>query len=364
MKLHTSIRHFSGRLLATVAVALLAAPAARADYQSTVLSDTPLAYYPLNLDVDTGSTATDLSGNNNPGTYVNIYSGFNNVPGPSPFITNGISFDGLTTLVDLSTGSNLGLLNFSGPITLEAWVQPAAPSVFGNIIAKGYDGANNNFELQMRANNGNYTGGTYGPADIKGASGGVETTNWTYVVLTHDGTNWRIYVDGVMAQQNPDPVGAINFSAPWAIGTGTQSGANRLFTGNLSQVAMYNFGLSSNQVLNHFFVGKLGTTAAASRPMITTQPQPQSNYFGSSVTFSVGVLSALPTTNQWFKGASPLLGKTNATLTLSNVGPGDVASYSVRVGNSNGTTNSAAVSFTLLSPGATLRWNGTGNAGR
>src|SRR6266516_74857 len=82
-----------------------------------------LADYPLNLDVDTGSTATDLSGNGNYGTFVNIYSGFNNAVGPSAFITNAISFDGFTTYIDLGSGSNPGLLNFGGAITLEAWVQ-------------------------------------------------------------------------------------------------------------------------------------------------------------------------------------------------------------------------------------------------
>src|SRR6185436_13163949 len=81
----------------------------------------------------------------------------------------------------------------------------------------------------------------------------------------------------------------------------------------------------------------------------------------------VGVLSVLPTTNQWFKGATLLAGQTNATLTLFNVQPADVASYSVVVGNSNGTTNSAAASLSLLTvtpptPGASLAWN-TNNTG-
>src|SRR6185295_14129164 len=120
------------------AILLMAATAVRADYQSTVLSDSPTAFYPLNLNVDTGSTATDASGNGNPGTFVNINSTFNNVTGPSPFITNAISFDGSTTYIDLSGGSNPGLLNFAGAITLEAWVQPASPSQsLMNIIAKG-----------------------------------------------------------------------------------------------------------------------------------------------------------------------------------------------------------------------------------
>src|SRR5258708_4416976 len=88
----------NAKLLVALA-ALIGISVARADYISTVLADSPLAYYPLNLNVDTGSTSSDVSGNNNSGTYVNIASGFNNVAGPSPYITNGISFDGLSQYV-------------------------------------------------------------------------------------------------------------------------------------------------------------------------------------------------------------------------------------------------------------------------
>jgi autotransporter-associated beta strand protein len=367
MKIEITTPCRRGRLLVAIALVLTSVSAVRADYQSIVLGDTPLAYYPLNLAVDTGSTATDLSGNGNPGTYVNIYSGFNNVPGPSAYITNGVSFDGLSTYVDLSTGGNPGLLDFGGQITLEAWVQPASPTIFGDIVAKGFDSANNNYELEMRANSGSYTGGTYGPAGGQGASGGTQTTNWTHVVLTYDGTYWYMYVNGVLTQRNADAVGAINFSDPWRIGTGSADGASRLFTGNISQVALYNYGLSSAQVYAHYFAGQYGATPGNSKPIITAQPAAQSCYAGGAVQFSVGILSVLPTTNQWFIGAGAIPGQTNASLTLFNVQAADVANYRVVVGNSNGTTNSAAASLALLTvtpptTGASLAWN-TNNTG-
>src|SRR5882724_3330023 len=357
----------NGRILSALAVALIGASVARADYQSTVLSDTPLAYYPLNLAVDTGATASDVSGNNNPGTFVNIFSGFNNAVGPSSFITNAISFDGLSQYIDLG---NPALLSFAGPITLEAWVQPSSSSVFGDIIAKGYDSANNNYEIALRANGnngGNYFGGTYGPVGTRGASGGTQTTSWAHVVLTHDGSKWSIYVNGVLAQQNSDSVGAINFADPWRIGTGSADGASRFFTGNITEVAMYNYALSGSQVYNHYFAGQYGTTPNGAKPIITSQPSAQSAYAGGAARFTVGILSVLPTTNQWFKGASPILGQTNSTLTLLNVQAGDAADYSVLVGNVNGTTNSAPATLTLLTAptptvGNSLVWN-TNNSG-
>jgi len=364
MKNANTPRPFIGKFLSGL-MALIGICTARADYQSTVLGDSPLAYYPLNLDVDTSGTATDVSGNGNPGTYVNIFPGFNNVTGPSPYITNGVSFDGLTTYVDLSTGSNPGLLNFGGPITLEAWVQPANPGAsLNDIVAKGYDSSVDSSELQMRLNGGHYDGGAYNNTQGgRGAGGGTPTTNWTYVVCTFDGANWNMYLNSVRVGQGSDTTGALNFPTPWAIGSGTADGASRKFNGNISQVAIYNSGLSSNQVLNHYFRGKFNLDPNTSRPVITAQPQNQSTYIGGSVTFNVGVLSGSPTTNQWFKNGSPLSGKTNSSLVLNNVQSGDAVNYSVVVGNANGTTNSATASLSLFVP-AQLRWLGTGNSGQ
>lgn len=351
----------------TGALMLLALATAHADYPAVVLSDTPLAYYPLGVGFDAASSgiATDLSGNNNNGTYSGTGPGFNDVPGPSPYITNGIHFSGGFTWVDLS---NPALLNFAGPITMEAWVQLDAPaSSLGNIVAKGYDGSASNNEITLRANgNGtDFYGGTYSDTNgVQGASGGQQTTNWTHLVSTHDGSTWRLYVNGTLVQSNPESVGALGWDAAWRIGNGTANGSDRYFVGNISHVAIYNHALSAARVLDHLTEGLVGLPSANARPIITAQPVSQSNYAGGNATFSVAAVSALTMTNQWFKNSNPINGQTNASLTLTNVQAGDVATYSVRVGNANGTTNSVAASFTLLIAGNNLRWLGTGNSGQ
>jgi hypothetical protein len=360
MKIQKSTNRHCGGFLVTLALALTAAVTARAGYTNTVLLDNPLAFYPINADIDpTGTTATDISGNGNNGTYNGVDPQFNTVPGPSPSIPNALQFDGITgSFVDLSTGSNPGLLNFGGTITMEAWAQPAnTTEVPADILGKGFDGIS---EITMRANGGNYYGGYYTNGNTHAASGGVQTTNWTYLVCTYDNTNWNLYVNGALVQANPDSQGASSFSTPWAIGDGTTtSGNNRLFQGNLTEVAIYTNALTPAQVLNHFYMGELGTPASSSVPIIIAQPQPQTTVFGGTAIFSVGVVSALPTTNQWFKNGVPLTGKTNATLTLTGVGAGDAVNYSVVVGNANGTTNSVSASLTVLA-GHSLKWNSGG----
>ncbi|HZI33170.1 MAG TPA: LamG-like jellyroll fold domain-containing protein, partial [Candidatus Binatia bacterium] len=355
-----------GGFLAAVAITVLSAASARADYQSTVLADNPIAYYPLNLATDTKQNgggqylATDLSGNTNDGVYVNIYPGYNNVTGPSAYITNGVAFDYLE-YVDLSTGSNTALLNFSNTITMEAWVQPVSSTLSdADIIAKGYDSNLGYDEVTLRANGGSYYGGTYGPAGGKGVAGGTQTTDWTYVVCTYNGTNWNMYVNGELKATSPDTVGALDFPDPWAIGNGTADAANvRYFQGNISQVALYTNALTPGQVLTHYFVGKSGTTNPP--PIITADPASATRYAGSYVTFAVSALSATPMSYQWNRGTSPAVpldGETNATLKLSNLQPGDAGDYSVTITNTGGSSTSAAAVLTVLSgpaPGPTVQ---------
>ncbi len=358
MKIKMLSRVANQPTFAFIVLMLAGALNARADYTNTVLNDSPVAYYPLGVGYDSGTVATDLCGNTNNGTYVNTFPGFNDVPGPSPFITNGINFDGLSSYVDLSTGNNPGVLNFGGPITMEAWVQPSNPGQnLGDILAKGYDSGNNDNEVALRLNSSRYEGVTFSDSrGTQGAVGGVPTNNWQHVVSTFDGVNWNMYVNGILVGQSGDTVGAINFADAWHIGSGSVSGANRLFSGNISHVALYNHALTSGQVLTHYVMGIYGIDANTSVPIITLQPQPQSNFIGNSVTFSVSTLSIQPATNQWFKNNSPLNGQTNLTLTITNIQPGDATTYRVVVGNNNGTTNSDTVTLTLLSAGNSLRW--------
>lgn len=358
MKIKNSVRQTLGWYAIAAAAAMATVPIARADYQSTVLADTPLAFYPLNLDVDTGGTATDVSGNGNDGSYVNVFSGFNNATGPSAYITNAVSFNGVDTSVDLSSAS--GLTSLAGTATLEAWVQPADSTSFGDILGKGYDSSTYQ-ESYIRVD-GPY-GAIYdvnlGNAQI---TGGQQATSWTHVVVANDGANTSLYINGVLIQSKSDSLGAISFSDPWAIGNGTSAGNGRHFNGNISQVAFYNHGLTVEQVLNHYFVGLIGVPATSARPIINVQPQSQPSYVGGSVTFSVTAVSGLAMTNQWYFGSTPLTGKTNSTLTLNNLQLGDTGNYSVVIGNANGTTNSSVAALTVSTP-RNLQWSANENNG-
>ena len=327
------------------------------NYQSAVLADNPLAFYALNPASDPSGTSPDLTGNGNNGSASSITP----ATGPTPYITNAANFSApFESYDDLSDGNNPGLLTFSGPITLEAWVQPSSSSEFGDIVAKGYD-ASSYDEIVMRVN-GPYGADYYGNSGSVGETGGAQTTNWTYVVLSSDGINCSLYINGGLVSQSSDHNGAVNFSDDWVIGNGSSAGNTRYFDGNISEVAIYNHGLTAAQVLNHFYMGELNASGSSSPPIIIVQPQSQPSYVGGSVTFSVGVVSALPTTNQWFWNSNPISGQTNASLTLANLTLGSGGTYSVVVGNINGTTNSSSATLTVSTP-HDLEWSSVNNSG-
>ena len=363
MKTNLINHGFCSRFHLVIGLLLTIVLSARADYQSTVLGDHPLAYFALDLTIDNNGIATDLSGNGNNSAYYNISAS----AGPSAYLPNAAFFAGssVQSFVDLSSGANSGILNFGGPITMEAWVQSTNTTQGPvDILAKGDDSYLDYDELSLRVDGGNYYGGTYNSSTGgANASGGVTTTNWTYLVSTFDGTNWNLYVNGQLVSQGADTVGALNFSDPWAIGTGSADGFSRFFAGNICQVALYTYSLTPVQVLAHFYEAELNSAPSNSAPIIVGQPQPQSTFAGGTVTFSVSALSALPTTDQWLKNGVPLPGQTNSTLTLAGVSAASAANYSVVVGNGQGTTNSAPASLTLLTPGNSLRWSPNGNSG-
>lgn len=336
-------------------MALMVAAAARADYQSTVLTDNPLAFYALNPAVDGTSTAPDLTGNGNDGVAVNIAA----ATGPSAYIPNAANFNG-SAAIDLSQGSNPGLLNFTGPITLEVWAQPDSSSLFADIVAKGYDSSTYQ-EIVIRVN-GPYGANYYGSSGSVGVTGGVQSTNWTYIVLSSDGTNCTLYENGVQVAQSADTSGSVNFSDDWTIGDGSSAGNGRLFNGNISEVALYNHGLTAAQVLNHYCEGLLNTPAALSVPIISSQPQSEPSYIGGSVTFTVSATSALPVTNQWYDGSTPLKGQTNSSLILTDLQLTNAGNYSVVVGNANGTVTSAIAVLTVNTP-RDLQWSPNSNTG-
>ena len=87
---------------------------------------------------------------------------------------------------------------------------------------------------------------------------------------------------------------------------------------------------------------------------ITQNPQPQQGYAGSTVSFSVATFGSLPVSYQWLKNGTTLSdggslsGSSSRTLTLTNLGVGDAALYSVVVSNVYGAVTSASAPLEVM----------------
>ena len=91
-------------------------------------------------------------------------------------------------------------------------------------------------------------------------------------------------------------------------------------------------------------------------PVITVQPQSQTNNAGATVTFFVSALSPNPLSYQWQKDGTNLAnggnisGATTNTLTITGISDSDAGTYSVVLSNSDGSVTSSNATLTVIDP--------------
>ena len=216
-------------------------------YSSTVLSDSPVAYWRMGdtsgpiVDEVSGRTGT-LSGGNTTGVPGAIFGD------PDTAISSGPS--GGTISVPFNAAMN------SQTFTIELWAK------FGSTCSGG-TGSGNHCEVagayslnigpidtlpQMTHSFTIWHGVTSGNQQIQGPT--VEYDRWYHLVGSYDGSVQDFYVDGTLVGSN-----SVEFTL--------QSQAFRLFgggnksmeNGTIDEVAYYNYALAADRVENHYLTG-------------------------------------------------------------------------------------------------------------
>ncbi len=197
----------------------------------------------------TTATTLDKSGNGNTGTLTNMDRAIAPVAGK---IGQGLSFDG-DDRIESSDSASLKPTQ----VTLSAWIKPMATTgaLGAGIITKVNSGANSGYALRfisgspgtirmhVNAYNANY-------ADISG----VVLGNWYHVVGTFDGTNVRVYLNGVAGSATTDS--AISYTTDDVeIGRAFQNNVYS-FNGSLDDVRMYNRALSLEEIKKLYNSGR------------------------------------------------------------------------------------------------------------
>ena len=354
-------------------------------YPTAVMNDGPVAFFRLDEGPDDGTgggnngvIAYDTWGGHN-GFYTNAIlqkPGYS-ASDPDTAALFGQSAGGYIPVysqpdscVEAVGGLDFAKTNASAALSVEAWVlldpgfSPGGVIPGAGLVAKGYGGGGEQFALDVGGPAGNGYANTFrfyirdavAPGSSRVANSGrvgPEPDTWHHVVGVLDDahTNVLIYVDGLL-NGSGSTISATNglqsSSRPVTIGSRAQNATtnnNMQFFGTVDEVAIYNYALSSNQVLSHFY-------ASGQPPRFTIQQ----TINPTNVLVSEGGTTNLyepfygsPTLNaQWYQSAdsggtwTPLGGQTNGTLTLSNVPSAwNGYQYYVQVTNPYGTTNSA-----------------------
>ena len=185
----------------------------------------------------------------------------NDAPGPRPVAFPGMPeanlatpFDGTKAWIDLNNPDGL---NFTGRITMEAWIKPSITSgVTAAIVSHQATTGGDELSLAITSE-GAYAFGVTSGLSFDGALAPIPQAdlaggNWVHLVGTHTGTAWKLYRNGTLLASSASLSGALRISnGNWAIGS-MGNGWENLFTGAIDEVALYGKTLSADQVLAHY----------------------------------------------------------------------------------------------------------------
>ena len=345
-------------------------PAPEAPFPQAVLASQPVGYWRLNETPDNGlgnegALCTDYESGNN-GIYTNVVlanalggTGYNPVTDPTETST---LFGQVTPAFSGQIQTNI---DFAKPVggnaefTVAVWAngdanQIHAQAANAGLVTKGHWGAEQ-FTLDEGAS----------PSDLRfvvrdALTGNYYTANssvnlgsdalWHYVVGVCDEANSQLllYVDGVLVGTGTLAAGSgVLEVGPVPIMIGARDSAvapgGQQFNGFLNDAAIYNYALSSNQIVGLYNSGGIP-------PFFIREPIAATNIDAGANLVVTPTIGGSPLLSyRWFDlGAdSYMAGQTNASLVISNIQAND--SYYLTVSNGFGMTNSTQISAIVFS---------------
>ncbi|MCI0528195.1 MAG: fibronectin type III domain-containing protein, partial [Nitrospira sp.] len=205
-----------------------------------------------------GGTASDASGNNYTGTLTG------STLSTAGKFGNTLSFDGVDDYVDAGDIS----ATEGSALTVAFWMKGgAAQKDFAALVTKGTDGsAGTSWRLQRRSNfdEVRFTiTNSIGTNNIVTGATGVFDNQWHHIAGTFDGTELRLYKDGVLVggpvSVASPPETIQNTTQVVSIGSydATLGGdwTTRAFNGSIDEVAIYDIALTSAQIWDHYYRG-------------------------------------------------------------------------------------------------------------
>jgi fibronectin type 3 domain-containing protein len=330
-----------------------AAPGSTTPYAKAIIADGPSLYW--RLDEQSGTTALDLSGNGDNGTY-----GSGDTLGVPGAISDGsspadtaMSTDGTDSGVMVSQSQTPSPTTFS----LEAWFKTnqAAGKIIGFGDSSSATGSGS-YDKHIYFDAGNLNFGVWNGVEdvISTPATSLANGQWHHVVATQGPSGMDLYVDGSLVASGPVTTNQ-SYNGYWHVGGDTGWGSVSDFTGSIDEVAVYPYALSASQVLGDYDIGTGQSTtpappAAPAAPVVTSTSTTTADISWASVpgATSYEVQRSASGANSFSSVGTDLLG---TSLHDSGLTPGGSYDYRVIASNSGGNSAPSAVTSITTAPG-------------
>jgi hypothetical protein len=228
----------------------------------------------LDFDTTVNSSPTDISGQGNHGRFVGTaqYS-----PADKAFV-----FDGNSDYIQGTLNLNGSELNTS--YTLSMWVK--SDSTANDTAVFMFIGSSVSGDaIGFRHNNNISSGGTeyrlyhFGVTDTSATSQPTNLNQWRHLVAMYDGTNHKIFVDGVLAVTGAaSDLNTIPNSPTYSIGYRWNGGsADEYFDGMVSNPKLYSVALEPSEVRKLYNLGRTGRSMVISDTAVGIGKVPEAN---------------------------------------------------------------------------------------
>ena len=224
----------------------------------------PVGYW--NLDEKSGTTASDISGNGNTGTWNG--SGNHFVSGK---VGGAGNFNGSSDYITSADATNLN----SSSVTVEAWVKfTVIDGVYRTIAGKWQPGVKEQYLIQIDSDNkiGWWTGNSSSGAGGRLASSTTPVSGrWYHIAATITGTTKSIYLNGVLDNSTTSG-NALSGTSDIDFGIGSKKSGGgsyyEFFNGQIDDVKVYNYARSAKQISEDMMGGHPAVAGARSGSMV------------------------------------------------------------------------------------------------
>jgi len=203
------------------------------------------------MDEGSGFSAFDSSGNNNTGVLTNMDASSDWVAGK---VGKALDFDGSNDYISVANSSSINITG--SQITVSAWVNFRTANSHDYILEKGQNGGNAQYYFWYAYQWGSCPGGTNNCL-VSGYYDGSTyrdymynwtplTNRWYHLAWAADGSNVRIYIDGVMISEQTQTGSLQSIAYPLFFGS-SRNLINHM-DGKIDHVKLFNRALTGAEV--------------------------------------------------------------------------------------------------------------------